>query len=177
MTNMEDITEEFRKSIPYPLREALLMRNEMIGETNFMNSRIVSCNSLEELAKHYGQIKPCYAYVHALRFRDPEIAYGEFIGEPLRRRSKKREFMLQDRYGKEWCWAEDNASWFRPKIKEIFYDYEVLDVIFGKVDFTATFSGPTRHIRVISYKGRIPRSSTSEERELNTMPSYVFAHI
>lgn len=166
---MQDITDVFRESLPILLRNILLIRNDLVGESNYMNSRIVHCNSLEELAKHYEEIKPCYAYVHSLRFRTPETAYKDFTGESLGRHSKKKEFMLQDRYGKEWCWADDDTPWFKPKIKEIFSDYEILDEVFGKVNFSATFSGPTKHIRIIDYNGRTLNRETSKEKEFSIM--------
>ena len=170
---MRDITEVFRSQIPYVLKGALLLRAGVLGEQNFMNSNIVHCNSLDELVKHYEEIKPCYVYVHAVRFRNPDVAYENLTGENLKLPTKRKEFMLQDRYGEEWCWGEDDTSWSKPKIKDKFSDYEILDMVFGKANFEVTPSGPIKHIRVIGYKGRIINPEQQRDELVDTLPAYV----
>jgi len=177
---MQDITDLFRARIPPFLRMVLEAKSDIWGEQTCMTSRIVSCNSLAELAAHYEEIKPCYAFVSLLRVRHPEIAYAdikELRGCPVTKDSHaKREFILQDRFSKEWCWAEDvGTPWFRPKIKQQFADYEILEAIFGKVHFGATFSGPVRHIDVLGYRVRIPGKGKLRTNVIDTMPAYASA--
>jgi hypothetical protein len=160
---MIDITKAFRENIPFIFR--VVLGSSPTGK-NFMNSKIVVCNSLDDLIQHYKKIEPCYAYVPAVRFRNIEIAYPQLTDEKLTIPPKEKEFILQDRYGKAWCWAEDKTSWFKPKIKDNFSDYEIMEIIFGDVYFGG------RGIRVMYYRERIKQSERQTEKYVNAMPAY-----
>jgi hypothetical protein len=172
---MNDITDIFREMIHPAVREILLLDANLFGKINIMNSRIVHCNSLEELTINYEEIKPCYAYIHRVRFRESQKAYEEITGEILRGSREKRAFIIQDRYGTKWCWGNDRSSKWNSTINKDFSDYEILDFVFGKVIFGATFSGPIRTIDVFGYGGRATKSQSQKNEAMNISPAYASA--
>ncbi|MBT7706132.1 hypothetical protein HN747_01665 [archaeon] len=179
---MEEITGVIQESIHPLMREILLARIESLGEENLMNMRLVHFNSLSELKEHYEELKPLYAFVHGVRFRDPNVAYTELTGYESRKPFKRNELILQDRMGGEWCWGSDKAihlknpkTWLGSTISKSFSDHEVIDMVVGRANFGATFSGPVRHIDISGYRGRISNPGLSRERNCGVMPSFSYA--
>ena len=169
---MEDITNVVMNAMNPLFKEIARCKDD-----DFDKTRFIHFNSINELEQNYEQVRPCYVWIHGVRFRDANTAYQEIFGEKPITKIRRDEFILQDRYGTSWCWADDNSSInpFRARIPEKFSDLEVLDIVFGRPNFSPTFSGPTKHIKVIGYTGRILKSNSVQEPVMR-MPAYALAH-
>ena len=169
---MQDITEAVRSKIRLNLQTGLLIEGWIFRHENFMTNGIYTFNSLEDLTTNYNSNETCFARIENIRYRDPNRAYKELTGKSIDSYFTDDQIILHDRIGSEWCFALQSTSWLKKGIKDFFSDYDVLDYVFGKIEFEN--NNTIKQINTMSYGGRIPKKEKSSifKPRFQTAPSY-----